>query len=95
MPFSEQTPRPFTEAGINEIPELIQGVYGLYSSSRWIYVGKGFIRDRLQRHLNGDNECITRWAPNDFLVETSPISMDEREKALILELSPVCNERVG
>ena len=95
MPFPEQTPKTFTRASIEALRSGQVGVYGLFRGTVWIYVGKGDIRQRLLDHLNGDNSCITRersthWV--DVLTQGDP---SERERQLILELTPLCNRRVG
>lgn len=94
MLFPNQTPKPFTQARVQQLRGGEKGCYGLRRGNTWIYVGKGDIRDRLLAHLNGDNACITRERPTEWLdVVTS--AMDEREVALIRELDPICNKRVG
>lgn len=71
------------------------GCYGLYGGSQgWVYVGKGDIRERLLRHVNGDNPCITRHQPTHWVDEVTS-DHDRRERELILELKPTCNQRVG
>jgi len=94
MPFPPQTPRPFTDAGVRALNPGQNGCYGLFKQGLWIYVGKGDIRERLLAHLNGDNPCISQYAPTHF-VSAVTSSMDAEEKALILELAPVCNKKVG
>lgn len=94
MPFPQQTPTPFTKQGVETLRPNQNGCYGLFKAGTWIYVGKGDIRDRLLAHLNGDNACITRSAPTHFVAVVSE-DMDDLEKALILELSPTCNQKVG
>jgi hypothetical protein len=94
MPFPPQIPgifdRPHVEAfGPNQL-----GVYGLFRESRWIYIGKGDIRQRLLAHLGGDNPRITRERPTHWVSEVTP-NMDGREIQLIQELDPVCNQRIG
>ncbi len=94
MPFTQQTPRAFTRANVEALTPNQKGVYGLFKDSVWVYVGKGDIRDRLLAHLNNDNACITRQAPTHWVDEVWD-NPDTREAALILELNPVCNRRVG
>ncbi len=95
MPFSQSTGTPFNRTSVEQISPTIRGIYGLFRPGIWIYVGKGDVRDRLLRHLNGDNACITREAPTHFVFEEAPLTLDTRERELILELDPICNERVG
>ena len=94
MPFPEQTPKPFTRARIEALSPNHMGVYGLFKTNQWIYLGRGDIRDRLLAHFNGDNSCITSEQPTHWVdVVTSNHAQMERE--LILELNPACNKRVG
>lgn len=95
MPFANQTPRPFIKSDVEDLKPNQIGVYGIFRSGKWIYVGKGDIRQRLLNHLNGDNECITRQLPTHWVAELTNGDPSEREKALILELQPTCNQRVG
>ena len=94
MPFPKQATKPFTRAQVERITPGQKGCYGLYKGNIWVYVGKGDIRDRLLDHLNGDNACITREAPTHY-VDVVTDDMDSREKALIAELNPVCNKKLG
>jgi len=72
------------------------GVYGIFGQNRWIYVGKGDIRKRLLDHLNGDNSTILAAGPTHWVGEVCADSvMSSREKQLILELQPICNQKVG
>lgn len=97
MPFVQQTSRIFTLQNIEAINEGQLGVYGLFKSGEWVYVGKGDIRNRLLSHLRGDNPCIIQKRPTHWVDEVIPNSFqrDQREKELIIELGPSCNERVG
>ncbi len=94
MPFPKQTPKNFTKAKVEVLRTGQMGCYGLYRGDVWVYVGKGDIRDRLLAHLNGDNPCILRENPGQW-VDVVTDDYDARERALILELYPECNKRVG
>lgn len=96
MPFVQQTPRAFTKQNVEALNPNQSGVYGIYNQSRWIYVGKGDIRTRLLNHLNGDNHSILRAVPTHWVdeLQVDP-AMSTREKQLILECNPSCNQRVG
>lgn len=96
MPFAQQTPRIFNRQNIESLKENQFGVYGLFKQGHWIYVGKGDIRKRLLSHLNGDNPCITGSGVTHWVAElwTDP-QMSTREKVLIAELNPLCNQKVG
>ncbi len=94
MPFPEQIARSFTNASVYPLSPNQMGVYGLFRPGHWIYIGKGDIRQRLLDHLNGDNPCILGEGPTHWVDEVTPL-MDAREKQLILELKPSCNQIAG
>ena len=98
MPFPDMNnPRPYTKADIERLNPDQNGVYGIFNAQGWIYVGRGDIRDRMLRHVGGDNPCINRHSPTHWVNEVtrSDAAMELREKTLIIELDPACNERVG
>jgi excinuclease UvrABC nuclease subunit len=73
------------------------GVYVIYAPGRNVYVGEsGDIRTRLMQHLNGDNPCIGRSGATLFAFELVPAATRvTRQDALILEMHPSCNQRLG
>jgi hypothetical protein len=94
MPFPQQTSRPFTQASVEALTPNQIGVYGLFRTDAWVYVGRGDIRARLLSHLNGGNPAITAQRPTHYV--TWVTSNDEAmEATLILELSPIANKKVG
>jgi hypothetical protein len=95
MPFPKQVARSFTRANVEALATNQMGCYGLFiNQGGWVYVGKGDIRTRLLDHLNGNNPCITVSGPTHW-VDIVTNDMDSMEKALILELKPSCNRKVG
>jgi hypothetical protein len=94
MPFPKQDLLPFTKEGIERLNPNQNGVYGIFRSDAWIYVGRGDLRTRLLAAFSGENPRITRERPTSFvtLVTTNDIEM---EKVLILELNPIANQKVG
>jgi len=94
MPFPQQNSRDFNRASIERIKPNQNGVYGLLKGVTWIYIGKGDIRQRLLDHLNGDIPCIIREQATHWVDEVTS-DMDERERTLISEFNPLCNQRVG
>jgi hypothetical protein len=94
MAFSQQNPREFTRREIEALSPNWDGVYGLFKPEIWIYIGKGNLRQRLLAHFNGDNSCITSWAPTHFVIEVTP-NLDERERQLLSEIQTKCNQRIG
>ena len=95
MPFVAQTPRLLTENNVKMIRLNVNGVYGLVRNNIVVYVGKGDIRERLLAHLRGDNPLITRFAPTHWVDEIVVGDPSFREKQLILEYRPACNQKVG
>jgi excinuclease UvrABC nuclease subunit len=93
MPFPQQNPQPFTRAGVEWLAARQTGVYGIFRNGLWIYVGKADdLRARLMQHLS--NQDITKHQPSHYvtMVTADP---DNAERALIMELQPVANQRVG
>jgi len=97
MPFIQQTPREFNRYNIESLNQNQYGVYGLFKQGVWVYIGKGDIRQRLLDHLNGDNPCILRVQPTHWVDEVihDETEVSIREKQLIAELNPVCNQKLG
>ena len=96
MPFPEQDPREFTEAGIEILDPNQAGVYGIYNNQIWIYIGKADdIRKRLLEHFNGTSDqakCIWRNKPTHYLaVAEGSEGIDTQETALTQEFNPICN----
>lgn len=95
MPFVQQLPRAFTVQDVQSLSPNQNGVYGLFRQGVWIYIGKGDIRQRLLDHLGGDNPRISHEWPTNWVGEVIVGDPTNREKQLIEELRPVCNQRVG
>jgi len=90
MPFLEQTPRLYTRSAIESVNPGQMGVYGILKRGAWIYVGSGDIRTHMLAHFHGDNPSINRETPRYWVSEITT-GYIEREKELIVELTPVCN----
>jgi hypothetical protein len=95
MPFVQQTPRSFTQQYVEVLKPNQIGVYGLFKQNVWVYIGKGDIRQRLLAHLNGDNTRIVAYAPTYWVDELTDGDPSNRERQLIVECQPICNQRVG
>lgn len=95
MPFVQQVPRLFNRANIEAIKPGSMGVYGIFKQGQWIYIGKGDIRARLLAHLNGDNPLITNMQPTHYVAEVLSVDPSVREKQLIMEMNPPCNQKIG
>lgn len=96
MPWNGQNLSFTRTAIINSVPNL-SGVYAIWRQNEWIYVGEtNDLQRRLLEHLDGDNRCITGRAPTNCGFElVSSAQRVQRQNALILELSPTCNQRLG
>ena len=96
MPFTNSTGFDFTESGIASFAPRESGVYGIYNSGEWIYVGEAKdMEARLYEHLRKQSEQSARiWRrnPTSFIFERCDAkTRTEREAQLIAELNPTCN----
>ncbi|HVX41399.1 MAG TPA: hypothetical protein VHB25_17675 [Gemmatimonadaceae bacterium] len=95
MPFPKQNPIPFTKEGISKLNPEQTGCYGIYRTGRWIYVGRAeCIRTRLLQHVNDTRSDIWKQNPTHVVAVVTQEHV-EREKALIMEFKPCCNQKVG
>lgn len=94
MPFYNSGYREFTRSEIESIHPNQYGVYGIFRHDAWIYVGRGDLRTRLLSHVNGENPMITKERPTHFVAEVTSHEV-VREKALIAELRPLANQKIG
>lgn len=95
MPFVAQTPRPLTRQQALMLSPGQFGVYGLFKSGVWVYVGRGDIRQRLLDHINGDNPMIATQRPTHWVSEVIRGDAAARERTLIRELNPASNQKIG
>jgi hypothetical protein len=79
-----------------QAPEA-SGIYTLYTSRRWIYVGESDdIRQSLFRHLNDTDGCLAQRGPLSFSFEIAPAKERvARQRALVEVLSPVCQSEAA
>lgn len=92
MPWDNQAFYPFTRESIQMYAPAGCGVYGLLNRDRWICIGQsGNLQAALLGHLGQPSQCISRWGPTMFCVETlRPAQCMSRQATLILELHPAC-----
>ena len=93
MPFSTNI-RPYTKEDILSLKPNQNGVYGIFSNTRAIYIGSGDIKERMLAHINGDNPCITRNIPNQWTAALVSGDPTAREGELVREYNPICNRVV-
>jgi hypothetical protein len=69
------------------------GVYTIYTSRRWLYVGESDdIKQSLFAHLNAPSGCLARRGPLSFSFEAiGPEYRVDRQQALVTALAPACN----
>jgi excinuclease UvrABC nuclease subunit len=97
MPFEKtNTAFTFTEQGIAKYAPRGSGVYGIYNSSKWIYIGESKdIEARLYEHLRRESDQsarILKHNPTAYAFESCEANTrTAREIALIAELRPVEN----
>ena len=83
-------------AGVGQKAPEASGVYSIYSSAHWIYVGESDdIRRSLFRHLNEPTPCMARFGPLSFSFDlAAKVERVARCQALVAELAPACNGHV-
>jgi hypothetical protein len=83
---------PFGFEAVRTQAPAASGIYTLYTSRRWIYVGESDdIRQSLFRHLNDMSACVARRGAISFSFEVAPaIERVARQRTLVAALSPVC-----
>lgn len=93
MPWKNSSTYRFSSDHILWIAPKKSGVYGIYALGKCLFVGESScIQESLEVHLNGDNPCITKGEPTDFVFELSSDRDREARKAeLIAELNPLCH----
>ena len=98
MPFATNTGYAFEQQPITLNAPTSSGVYGIYRQNVWIHVGESNdIQRRLAEHLTTAGTCILRHTPTGFTYELVAGERERkiRQNQLILELKPVCSERLG
>ena len=74
----------------------MSGVYTIYTSQRWLYVGESDdVKQSLFNHLTEPSACMTRRGPLSFSFElVPPAERVRRQQALVAALEPTC-QRLG
>ena len=81
---------PLAYRAVHQKAPNASGVYTLFTSRRWIYVGESAdIRQSLFRHLNVPPSWMIRSCPLSFSFEPVPAGQRiSRQQALVAELAP-------
>ena len=94
MSFDNDKAWSFDREAIESFNADQTGVYAIYNARKWIYIGRGDIRQRLLDHLGGDIPSINTYTPTHFRAEVTGDSI-KREQQLLREYMPACNPRMG
>jgi excinuclease UvrABC nuclease subunit len=82
----------FTHRAVIDKAPNAPGVYSIFTSKRWVYVGESDdIRQSLFTHLNEPSRCLQRFDPLSFSFEVMPVN--ERRAALgtlLAARTPAC-----
>lgn len=75
---------------LSGVPESA-GVYGLFNSQQWLYIGKSRnLRRKLLECLNEGVECLAHAKPTGFIIEVCPADQCQaRQEALTEEFQPL------
>jgi hypothetical protein len=92
MLFANHTEFVLEYAAVERAPEA-SGVYTLFSSSQWVYVGESDdIRESLYRHLNEPTTCVSGYGPLYFSFElVEGAQRTARWQSLVTRLKTKCN----
>jgi hypothetical protein len=91
VPFPPQKPKPFDREAVESSPTGSVGCYGLFRRDRWIFIGKGDIRQALLGHLQGDVPAILLEHPTHWVAVETP-DYDAMQRELVLACDPVCKD---
>jgi hypothetical protein len=91
MPWRTQNGYPLTLQNLQAHAPLKEGVYGIRSGQKWIYVGQSDdLRRRLREHVEDRAHPMHRYPNLEFLCEVTPMAED-RLRQLLRECRPACN----
>jgi hypothetical protein len=91
MPWQSPGFYRYNEDSVAEHAPATSGVYGLYNTQSWVYIGEA---SNIQEALlqNKTDPCITRNGPTAFVFEICPAELRARRREdLIVEFKPACN----
>ena len=93
MPFDGRV-RSFTLQDLELLPVGRMGVFGLFRQGQWIYIGSGDIRSHLLALYHGEKKNVLAEKPTHYITENAQ-NYEAREKQLLREIHPICNELVS
>ncbi len=92
MKSGESPQRTFDRATIEAHAPDGPGVYILFRGDKCVYLGRGNIREKLLRHVEGDVECIVRHKPTHWYCIKTTSDLPGLERLLAAEFKPLCSE---
>jgi hypothetical protein len=92
VPYENNDTYAFGYRAVQDKAPNTSGVYTIYTSQRWLYVGEsGDVQESLFQHLNQPSPCLARAGALSFSFEAVPPSERvARRQALVAALSPTC-----
>jgi hypothetical protein len=92
VPYENDDAYAFGYRAVQDTAPNMSGVYTIYTSQRWLYVGESEdIKQSLFRHLNEPSACMARRGPLSFSFEVvPPAERVGRQQALVAALGPTC-----
>jgi predicted GIY-YIG superfamily endonuclease len=83
----------FDEQSVLTYAPSEMGVYFIYRTGKWLYVGHGNVQERLLGHVRGDKPELQREDAMWFMFETCKTEEEAiaREKVLLFSYRPACN----
>jgi len=82
----------FGYRAIDDKVPTASGVYTIFTSRRWLYVGESDdMKQSLFGHLNAPSRCLARGALSFSFEVIPPEQRVNRQRALIAALVPACN----
>jgi hypothetical protein len=95
VPFTQPNRFAFNASSIKANAPNASGLYGIFNTTQWIYIGEGSdIQHDLLEHLRDTGSCIKRCHPTGFTFELQPGAFRiVRQGLLIRELGTLCNNK--
>ncbi len=83
----------FGHRAVQDMAPQASGVYTMYTSQRWLYVGESDdIRQSQFEHLNAPSASMKRRGPLSYSFElVAAAERSTRQQALVAALVPACN----
>ena len=92
MAYNNNDTYAFGYRAVQDKAPNMSGVYTIYTSRRWLYVGESEdVKRSLFKHLSEPSACMARRGPLSFSFElVPPAERVGRQQALVEALGPTC-----